>query len=150
MMKYRGTHRILFGTNLQQPELSPFKNLLYDSTNWTWSPPRTNLTWNSDDLVNFNSNLWKSLQSRCFVSNPTQGVWLTADSLKKTWAAEYNITRCFLCSYHLPMVFQSINLRSAALSCLNHNVSFFKEVWKNVQKQLVHLINCLWRGAKKA
>ena len=39
----------------------------------------------------------------------TLGVWLLADSLNKTWTAEHNITRCFLCSYHLTMVFLSIS-----------------------------------------
>ena len=32
----------------------------------------------------------------CIIIITTQGVWLSADSLKRTWAAERNITRCFL------------------------------------------------------
>ena len=45
-----------------------------------------------------------------------QGVWLSADSLK-TFAAEHNITRCFIISCHLPMVFYSISWQSSTLSC---------------------------------
>ena len=45
---------------------------------------------------------------------------LSAVALKKTWAFEHNITCSFLCSDHLPMVFQNISQQSPALRCINN------------------------------